>query len=283
MSLRKAANLVFSQSQLFFRSCKSTISDYEYFEHRKSFLGHGAFGEVYSGQRIKDKLPVAIKKINQMKVDQNEIDIMKSVQHENVLQLLHVDMKGNHLYMVTELCTCDLSIFLQKFKGILSVNELYSAAEQLAKGYGALHEKNIIHRDIKPANILLVEKGGNVVYKIADFGCSRFLQAPYASSFAGSVMYMAPELGSFYLKSGSPHYDHRADIWSLGVVLYECATGKYPFSEEDLQKLFFSNGALNAADELFNGIDTKFALLLNLMLEVNYKDRLTASGLIEFA
>lgn len=98
------------------------------------------------------------------------------------------------------------------------------------KGLSALHDKNIIHRDLKPENILLKFDGNstpqpeNITLKIADFGISRVLtRGELAGTKIGSIGYVAPEV---YTNQG---YDGKADMWSLGVIVYEFLTGNNPF------------------------------------------------------
>lgn len=91
---------------------------------------------------------------------------------------------------------------------------------QLRAGFEVLFEEKILHRDLKPSNILF----HNGVVKIADFGfCKEMMENDMAQTMVGSPIYMAPEI----LKGSV--YDHRADIWSLGVILYEMMYGFCPY------------------------------------------------------
>ena len=95
----------------------------------------------------------------------------------------------------------------------------------------AMNSKGIVHRDLKPQNILLAHSGktrnpnpADIVLKIADFGFARFLQdGVMAATLCGSPMYMAPEVIM------SLQYDAKADLWSLGTIVFQCLTGKAPF------------------------------------------------------
>lgn len=95
----------------------------------------------------------------------------------------------------------------------------------------AMNSKGIVHRDLKPQNILLAHSGktrnphpSDIVLKIADFGFARFLQdGVMAATLCGSPMYMAPEVIM------SLQYDAKADLWSLGTIVFQCLTGKAPF------------------------------------------------------
>lgn len=105
---------------------------------------------------------------------------------------------------------------------------------QIVAGLGHIHDQNIVHRDLKPQNILLATGNSRreaVEVKLSDFGHSKVVRDgyTYARSHVGTPQYLAPEVAY-----NQRHYDERADLWSLGVVLYVMLTGHYPFpSSED--------------------------------------------------
>lgn len=111
----------------------------------------------------------------------------------------------------------------------------------------ALFAKGIVHRDLKPQNILLSHNCGKtlpapskITLKIADFGFARFLQdGNMAATLCGSPMYMAPEVIM------SLQYDAKADLWSLGTIVFQCLTGKAPFQAHTPQelKMFYEKNA----------------------------------------
>ncbi|XP_026444405.1 serine/threonine-protein kinase ATG1c-like isoform X3 [Papaver somniferum] len=97
--------------------------------------------------------------------------------------------------------------------------------QQLAAGLQILRQNNVIHRDLKPQNLLLTTNGDQAVLKIADFGFARSLQPRgLAETLCGSPLYMAPEIMQFQ------KYDAKADLWSVGVILYQLVIGKTPFT-----------------------------------------------------
>jgi serine/threonine-protein kinase ULK/ATG1 len=124
-------------------------------------------------------------------------------------------------------------------KGTLSEDTIRLFLIQLAGAMRALAKKGIVHRDLKPQNILLSHTCGkslpspaNITLKIADFGFARFLQdGNMAATLCGSPMYMAPEVIM------SLQYDAKADLWSLGTIVFQCLTGKAPFQAHTPQEL----------------------------------------------
>jgi serine/threonine protein kinase len=118
--------------------------------------------------------------------------------------------------------------------GRLAEREAISVARQIAGALAAAHGKGIVHRDVKPANILLVERDGAPFVKVVDFGISKVLhredqddtspETTQAGIVLGTPLYMSPEQAR-----GADDVDHRADVYALGVVLYELVTGKRPF------------------------------------------------------
>ncbi|KAG8224077.1 hypothetical protein J437_LFUL001154 [Ladona fulva] len=147
----------------------------------------------------------------------------------------------------------------------------------------ALHAKGIVHRDLKPQNILLSHNvppvgGGKAAcpqptemkLKIADFGFARFLQdGVMAATLCGSPMYMAPEVIM------SLQYDAKADLWSLGTIVFQCLTGKAPFQAQTPQALkqFYEKNA-NLAPKIPPGTSAELAHLLLHLLRRNARDRM---------
>ncbi|XP_054822165.1 mitogen-activated protein kinase kinase 2-like [Prosopis cineraria] len=121
-----------------------------------------------------------------------------------------------------------LADFLKKVK---TIPEAYLAAicKQVLKGLIYLHhEKHIIHRDLKPHNLLINHRGE---VKITDFGVSAIMESTsgLANTFIGTQIYMSPER----INGSQCGYNYRSDIWSLGLILLECATGRFPFTPPD--------------------------------------------------
>uniref|UniRef100_A0A4W3KHN8 non-specific serine/threonine protein kinase n=1 Tax=Callorhinchus milii TaxID=7868 RepID=A0A4W3KHN8_CALMI len=190
------------------------VGDFEY--NRKDLIGHGAFAVVFKGRhRKKPDWEVAVKCINKKNLSKSQILLGKEI------KILKYCNGG------------DLADYLQVAKGTLSEDTIRIFLQQIAAAMRVLHSKGIIHRDLKPQNILLSNisrKKSNVNgirVKIADFGFARYLQSNMmAATLCGSPMYMAPEVIM------SQHYDAKADLWSIGTVIFQCLVGKPPFQVE---------------------------------------------------
>uniref|UniRef100_A0A4W4HPY0 non-specific serine/threonine protein kinase n=1 Tax=Electrophorus electricus TaxID=8005 RepID=A0A4W4HPY0_ELEEL len=187
-----------------------TVGDFEY--SRKDLVGHGAFAVVFKGRhKKKTDWEVAIKSINKKNLSKSQILLGKEI------KILKYCNGG------------DLADYLQA-KGTLREDTLRVFLQQIAAAMHVLHSKGIIHRDLKPQNILLSYTGhkkssiSGIRVKIADFGFARYLQSNMmAATLCGSPMYMAPEVIM------SQNYDAKADLWSIGTVVYQCLVGKPPF------------------------------------------------------
>uniref|UniRef100_A0A9J7ZSK2 non-specific serine/threonine protein kinase n=1 Tax=Cyprinus carpio carpio TaxID=630221 RepID=A0A9J7ZSK2_CYPCA len=201
-----------------------TVGDFEY--SRKDLVGHGAFAVVFKGRhKKKTDWEVAIKSINKKNLSKSQILLGKEIK---ILKLSFIFFVC--LFFLFKYCNGgDLADYLQA-KGTLREETLRVFLQQIAAAMRILNSKGIIHRDLKPQNILLSYTGrkkssiNGIRIKIADFGFARYLQSNMmAATLCGSPMYMAPEVIM------SQNYDARADLWSIGTVIYQCLVGKPPF------------------------------------------------------
>ncbi|KFW94182.1 Serine/threonine-protein kinase ULK1, partial [Phalacrocorax carbo] len=183
---------------------------------------------------------------------------------------------ANSVYLVMEYCNGgDLADYLHTMR-TLSEDTIRLFLQQIAGAMKMLHSKGIIHRDLKPQNILLSYAGGrksnpnNIRIKIADFGFARYLQNNMmAATLCGSPMYMAPEVIM------SQHYDAKADLWSIGTIIYQCLTGKAPFqasSPQDLRLFYEKNKML--MPNIPRETSSHLRQLLLGLLQRNHKDRM---------
>jgi serine/threonine-protein kinase ULK/ATG1 len=263
---------------------------FEYSDVPSKCIGHGSFGTVFKGYDFKSSKAVAIKKMNNFNVKPDELKTMQSVSSGFLVSLVDIcEEQAGITHIVMELCDIDLERFLQNTStGHLNESNLTKLIDNITRGYYALYEQRIVHRDIKPQNILITYSPTNEigVAKITDFGVSRILvdENPGLSNVAGTLYYMAPEVGANLLTMCS--YDHCVDIWSIGCVFYQSLVGKMPFDECSLCRLFLNCAGQNyeAYDmpELPENTDEKITELLTMLLEIDRKKRATPSQLYAF-
>eukprot|EP00397_Hematodinium_sp_SG-2012_P002186 GEMP01002192.1.p1 GENE.GEMP01002192.1~~GEMP01002192.1.p1 ORF type:complete len:968 (+),score=173.95 GEMP01002192.1:11-2914(+) len=199
-------------------------------------VGRGTFGTVKLVVHKKTKTRYALKcvrKIAVMELKQEESikmerEILAENDHPFIIRLVRTFKDDRFLYFLTELVTGgELYDAIRKL-GILTPcqSQFYFASMGLAMDY--LHERTIVYRDLKPENVLLDSQG---YVKVIDFGCARKLNGEKSYSLVGTPHYMAPEV---ILGKG---YTSTADIWSLGVCLYEFVCGPLPFGNDADEQL----------------------------------------------
>ncbi|KAJ1255884.1 hypothetical protein BS78_K140200 [Paspalum vaginatum] len=200
------------------------IEDY----HVIDLVGEGSFGKVYKGRRKYTRQTVAMKFIlKHGKTDKDihnlrqEIDILRKLKHENIIEMIDAFETPQEFCVVTEFAQGELFEVLEDDK-CLPEEQVQAIAKQLVKALYYLHSNRIIHRDMKPQNILI---GKGSIVKLCDFGFARAMSANTVvlRSIKGTPLYMAPELVR------EQPYNHTADLWSLGVILYELFVGQPPF------------------------------------------------------
>lgn len=234
------------------------IGGYEFNED--SWLGTGSFATVYKGTHRISKEVVAIKEINIRKLRMkhggldeqkiiksltSEINTMRLLNHPNILRLENVIYEGDSVYMLVEYCSGgDIVSYMKSRKGMdlrgIGEENARKISIQIMSGLKHMHSLGIVHRDLKPQNILLsqpISKTTNpnwdgVTVKIADFGFARTLSSTQLTeTICGSPMYMAPEI------LGNHKYTDNADLWSMGVILYEMLVGCPPFPAKSIMDL----------------------------------------------
>ncbi|XP_036436912.1 serine/threonine-protein kinase 36 [Colossoma macropomum] len=196
--------------------------------HVLEMIGEGSFGRVYKGRRKFSGQVVALKFIpkvgrsdKELRSLKREIEIMRGLRHPNIVLLLDSFETEREVVVVTEYAEGELFQILED-DGSLPESQVREIACQLVSALYYLHSNRILHRDMKPQNILL-GKGG--VVKLCDFGFARAMSVStlVLTSIKGTPLYMSPELVE------EKPYDHTADLWSLGCILYELHTGAPPF------------------------------------------------------
>ncbi len=214
-----------------------TISHYRITEK----LGEGGMGVVYKAEDTKLDREVALKFLSSdMTRDTSaterfvqEAKAAAALNHPNICTVFEIDEAAGRTFIAME-CVEGGNLRAKIKAGAFELNEALDVAVQVAEGLAAAHESGIVHRDVKPANIVVTPKGRA---KIMDFGLVRMAggaQLTRIGTTVGTVAYMSPE------QARGDAVDHRTDIWSLGVVLYEMLAGKRPFTGDRDQAVIYS-------------------------------------------
>ena len=272
-------------------------------------LGNGAFGEVFESKVVGSDVIYATKKLDKSKYMknpkayrylENEINILKSIDHENIIKLYNSDLEDRKFkYLITEYCNGgDLGNILEHYmtekNRPFSEEEVQYIVRQLVSGIKYLHSKSekkweIIHRDLKLENILLHFDNEDdrinkrilkARIKIIDFGFARYLKDELAGSVVGSAMFMDPKI-LFKLNkmdfSNDFGYDTKVDIYSLGIISFYLLTGHSLFDVQTMEDLVkeTKKGQLKISVDL-----SKEAIsFLNYMLRYDPKKRLNIDQL----
>ena len=249
-----------------------TILHYKIIEE----LGRGGMGVVYKTEDTKLKRHVAIKFLpKHIAADSEERERFKieaqaaaALSHPNIATIFNIEEVDDELFIVMEF------INGQELKdridaGPLTVDESLEIATQIGKGLQSAHKNGIVHRDIKSANIMLKEDGQ---VKIMDFGLAKVRggkQITKAGTTLGTAAYMSPE------QTSGNQVDHRSDIWSLGVLLYEMLTGQLPFKGDYDQAITYSilNEEQQPITGLRTGIPMEMERIVNKCLQKDPSDR----------
>ncbi len=205
-------------------------------------IGQGGFGVVFRARDTRLDKRVAVKVLARSVANnpdslarfKQEAVSAARIGHKGIVDVTDVDDdgQGTHFIVMEYIRGVDLGTLLRK-EGALALPRALSIAARVAQGLAAAHATGIVHRDLKPANILLTSLGPIADFpKILDFGVSKMMQfgdKPEGLTQDGQVVgtprYMAPEQGM-----GNVPIDGRADVYALGTMLYEMATGRVPYS-----------------------------------------------------
>lgn len=205
-------------------------------------LGKGNFAIVRLGIHRLTKTRVAIKVVDKNELDSEnlqkitrEINIMRKLSHRHIIQLYQVMETDAFIHIVTEFAAGGEIFDHLVEHGRMSENQAAKTFSQILAAVAYCHKNNIVHRDLKAENLLL-DHEGNI--KLADFGFSNYYRQTgepaqeLLSTWCGSPPYAAPELFE-----GRRYDGPKADIWSLGVILYVLVSGSLPFDGPTLQDL----------------------------------------------
>jgi non-specific serine/threonine protein kinase len=249
-----------------------TISHYKILEK----LGEGGMGVVYKAEDTKLKRAVALKFLppgltrdpEAKERFLHEAQAAAALEHQHICNIYEIDESEDQIFIVMS-CFEGQTIKEKIDSGPLKIDEALKIAIQAAEGLQAAHEKEIVHRDIKSANIMVTGKGQT---KIMDFGLAKLkgqTKITKEGTTLGTASYMSPE------QAQGADVDHRTDIWSLGVVLYEMITGQLPFRGEYEQALVYSimNEQPEPLTALRTGVPMELERIVNKTLAKDPSER----------
>src|SRR6201996_7154130 len=205
-------------------------------------LGRGGMGEVWRGRDMATHRPVAIKLVELSQIDdpgmlaetigrfRREATVVSGLKHPNIVGAIDAGRIANQLFMVMELAPgISLAQMMDergaRGMGLFPVASVLRLTEEVCNGLAAAHDAGVVHRDIKPSNLMVTPQLG---VKIIDFGIARLLadnspRLTLRGHTVGTIAYMSPE------QAQGLDVDGRADLYSLGCVLYQLLSGRLPF------------------------------------------------------
>ena len=253
---------------------------------REKILGKGTFGTVYL---VKHKelaryfAMKVIKKTNYNKEEEkefmNEIEILRKLDHPNIIKITDFYSKDTEYNIITEYC--QEGELYDEIKDHAPFSEVMAAwyMSQILSAVNYCHKNHVLHRDLKPENILIVkrQKNGFHPIKIIDFGTAKVTKDQKNEHLLiGSAYYIAPEVIS-------RNYTEQCDLWSCGVIMYILLTGRPPFNGNDKEDIMekIKIGVYDMTKYPWGIISEEAKSLIKGLLEVNPKKRLTAEEALE--
>ena len=245
-----------------------TISHYSIIEK----LGEGGMGEVYLADDLKLERQVAIKFLPQyLTKDKEHVERFEreakaaaALSHSNIVTIYEIAEVDNQTFIVMEYIDGQ-SLRTKIENGFSDLDEILDIIIQICDGLSEAHKADIVHRDIKPENILF-DKNGRV--NILDFGLAKLKgvsKLTKETSTLGTIHYMSPE------QIQGKEVDHRSDIWSLGIVLYEMLSGELLFKGDYEQAVTYS--ILNDEPKTKKDIDPDIEKIINICINKDAEDR----------
>ena len=247
-------------------------------------LGEGGYGQVYLVRHTKMKLQRAMKIIpvnsqNEEEKTDEEIELLKNLDHPNIVKLFEYFSDNEKYYLITEYCKGGDLFELIKKKKVFSEESAAYIMYQIFRALIYCHyTHNLIHRDIKPENIVVYRQNNarEDLYdvKLIDFGISKIFNKSEKTNdnkVRGSLNYIAPEVLDRV-------YDEKCDIWSCGVILYILVIGKYPFNGKDKNDILnkIKHGSYSFPSEFTKEASPEIRNLIHQCLKVNPSERISA-------
>ena len=249
-------------------------------------LGEGSFGSVYiikhkqTGDLRAVKVirkclqhPTQNKTSHLTKDILREIELLKSLDHQNIIKLFEFYEGEKMFYIITEYCKGGELFTKLKQEG--GQDEITSALImfQLFSAINYCHSRKVMHRDLKPENIMLEDqtKNGMINIRIIDFGTAKLYENEYEDKIIGTPYYIAPEVID-------RKYNEKCDLWSLGVIMYVLLKGKFPFGGSEKQQIFknIKKGVYDITSPPFDKVSNEAKELIKKLLVLDPNQRITA-------
>ena len=260
----------------------------------EKLLARGGMAEVYLGTHLTLERPVAIKLLHSylegepslLERCQREARVVAGLRHPNIVQIFDFDTTDGHPYIVMEyLKGPTLATYLRGLHDrgeLIPPHQIARLLKALTAAIDYAHEHGVIHRDIKPGNIILHKKSGEIPLDkpltndveaiITDFGLVRIAHATTqtaSGTVSGTPAYMSPEQGQ------GDKTDHRTDIYSLGVVLYEMLAGRVPFEADSTMSVIYMH--IHSAPPPIKGVSAEVQAVMNRALAKDPNKRYPSS------
>jgi serine/threonine protein kinase len=208
-------------------------------------LGQGGMGAVWLAHHTGLNIPCAVKFIHPEAAEDPEIRArferearaVAQIRSPNVIQIFDHGIWQGVPYIAMEYLQGEDLARRLKHRRTITPAETYAILAQISHALAKAHAAGIVHRDLKPANIFLVRDDDQEIAKVLDFGVAKDIKPgldmnTQTGATLGTPFYMSPEQGR-----GLKNLDHRSDLWALGVIAYQCLTGRLPFNGEVLGDL----------------------------------------------
>jgi len=238
-------------------------------------LGSGSGGTLWKARHKISGKYYAVKRIRRAYIN-NEVAILRTMTHPNVLKLHETFVETTYTYLVTALCRGgDLRNLIDEEK-YLEETLSSTLTRQLLHAVDYMHKHSVCHRDLKPENLMLTRKSNplQVVHlKVIDFGLARtFVTGEKLTSCVGTHEYAAPEVFRCC-------YTQRCDMWSCGLIVYDMLSGSLPWGSDQESETCAYN--LHFDGHMWEEVSEAPQELIGMLLQINAVDRLTAEQALQ--
>jgi len=249
----------------------------------KDVLGTGAFSQVRLAESRDDGNMYAIKIIDKKALKgkedslENEIRVLKRLDHRNVVKLLEAYESRTCVYLVMELVTGGELFDRIVEKGSYSEKDAADLIKQVLSAVAYMHGEGVVHRDLKPENLLYYSPDPDSKIMISDFGLSKMEESGVMATACGTPGYVAPEV------LAQKPYGKAVDVWSIGVISYILLCGYPPFYDENDANLFAQilKGEFEFDSPYWDDISEEAKDFIRSLMCVNVEHRLTCEAALD--